>query len=517
MGTQTEIKTSLVHRSRRELVTLVVLMLGFLAASVAGSVAYSKKARRDFFSTGQGICTQMAEESQEPLLALDELRLNDITDHVMQNPSAVYAVLTDHDGLVRAHSDLKKLGTVYRPPTDTRPVEGAEKGEVSMREHTGLDGSRIVEFTAPVRYSGLRIGQVYVGLKFDPVLSRSRRVRWGLAAANLLLLGIGVAALLLLDRRKKRLEGERAKAMSLGPYRLLEKIGEGGMAEIFRGKRLGVEGFEKTVAIKRILPHLSNDARFQKMFLKEARNGAKLDHPNIVQIFDVGNFEGIYFIAMEFIDGRTLAEILRRLGRPVDLPMALYVAVSVARGLAYAHKYISAHRDITPQNVLVSMQGEVKISDFGIAKALEDDSGRTRTAGIVMGKLAYMAPEQAMGSPVDHRTDIFAFGALLFEMLSGRRLFSAENEAGILAAVLKMEKPDVREACPELPEAMATVLEKALEPKPEARYPSAAEMCADLEALAASVEPFTSTHMARFMEDLFGAAAAGPRREDAPA
>ena len=197
---------------------------------------------------------------------------------------------------------------------------------------------------------------------------------------------------------------------SLERYDVLERIAVGGMAEVFLAKAYGAHGFEKTLAIKRILPELARDPEFEDRFITEAKVAVQLSHTNVVQVFDFGRFAGSLFIAMEFVDGLDLAALLRRLkdrGTKVPMAAAFQIAIELARGLDFAHQHGVVHRDVSPSNILLSRAGEVKIADFGIAVAAQP--GRTSTTGRrkVMGKWRYMSPEQARGEPVDSRSDMF--------------------------------------------------------------------------------------------------------------
>ncbi|MGH9337526.1 MAG: serine/threonine-protein kinase [Vicinamibacteria bacterium] len=218
-----------------------------------------------------------------------------------------------------------------------------------------------------------------------------------------------------------------------GRYSLLERVATGGMAEVFRAKRKGVEGFEKVVAVKRILPHLSSNKDFVDMFIAEAKMVASLSHPNIVQIFDLGKIDDTYYIAMEFVEGKDLRTILTRARNRGTLPgvdLAALIAGKVGAALEYAHRHRDSdgrelrivHRDVSPQNILVSDEGEVKLVDFGIAKAATKASHTD--SGSLRGKLLYMSPEQAWGRALDKRSDLFALGAVFFEILTGHLLLS---------------------------------------------------------------------------------------------
>jgi serine/threonine protein kinase len=274
--------------------------------------------------------------------------------------------------------------------------------------------------------------------------------------------------------------------MRFGQYEILGRIAVGGMAEVYRGRAVGDEGFEKPVAIKRILPPFASDARFVSMLVTEARIHASLSHRNIVQIHDLGlSEEGEPFIVLEYVDGRDLAALLDVLartaspaGRSLRLSdaVALYVIIELGDGVHFAHELRGpqgplglVHRDISPSNVLISYAGEVKLSDFGLAKRNTDHS----VVGSLKGKLAYMSPEQARRSTLDRRTDIFALGAVLFEMVTGRRLREITNEVEGWRQVASGLVPSVRAFRPDLPTAVERVLAGALAPDPRDRFSDA--------------------------------------------
>jgi serine/threonine protein kinase len=277
-----------------------------------------------------------------------------------------------------------------------------------------------------------------------------------------------------------------------GNYYLLEKIAVGGMAELFKSRQRGVHNFEKIVAIKRILPHLSDNDEFVRMFIDEAKLAAQLTHPNIVQIFDLGKASGFYYIAMEFVDGKDLRSLLRKVREyrmPFPEPVAAFVTMKIAGALDYAHRKKGmndkelklVHRDISPQNVLISSEGAVKLVDFGIAKAA---TKTTQTvAGALKGKLLYMSPEQALGQPLDSRSDIYSLGLVLFELLTGERCFQADSELGVLEKVRLGKAQDVRSVNPLVSREMASILERALQKNVDQRYPSARFLERDLKAL----------------------------------
>jgi serine/threonine-protein kinase len=278
-----------------------------------------------------------------------------------------------------------------------------------------------------------------------------------------------------------------------GKYLLLRKLAEGGMAELFLARQAGMEGFEKLVVVKRILPQLMSEPEFVKMFLNEARLAARLNHPNIVQIFELGQIDKLYFIAMEFIHGEDLRSLVVEANKITLKPtpgLVCRILADTLAGLHYAHTRVSpdgkplglVHRDVSPQNVLVTYEGSVKLVDFGIAKATRATSEQTQ-AGLFKGKFSYMAPEQTRGQSLDARADVFAVGILLWELLTWRRLFKRATEMATLIAVAEDAIPSPRALVRELPAELERISLKALARPIEERYATAQEMRADLEAL----------------------------------
>ena len=249
--------------------------------------------------------------------------------------------------------------------------------------------------------------------------------------------------------------------MKFGQYELLEQIAVGGMAEVFKGRVVAAEGFEKHVAIKRILPDLAEDERFVKMLLTEARIHSALSHRNIVQIHDLGISEqGEYFIVLEYVEGydlRIITEQIHGAGEIIPEALSLHIAAEIAQGLHFAHELRGPdgqplgliHRDVTPSNILISFAGEVKLSDFGLAKRRHDRS----VVGSLKGNLAYMSPEQAMQAELDRRTDIFSLGAVLFELITGRRLREITDEVAGWSQVASGVVQSARQLRPDLPRA----------------------------------------------------------------
>ena len=303
--------------------------------------------------------------------------------------------------------------------------------------------------------------------------------------------------------------------MRFGKYTLLRKLAKGGMAELFLAIQRSVAGFEKLIVIKRILPEMNQDRAFIEMLLHEARIAATLSHPNIVQIFDVGEVNGVYFIAMEHVHGEDLRSMVRQMKRRgvLEFPMehALAITLGMCAGLSYAHERREldgtalniVHRDISPQNVVVTFSGDVKIVDFGIAKS-DNKTGESTKSGKLKGKVPYMSPEQARGEHVDFRSDIFSTGVMLFELTTGKRLFKSASEYDTLKMICEEEYPRPSRVRPGYPLELERIVMKALVKDREQRYQSAREMQGDLEAFIRS-ERIAVSNIAlhEFMQSLF--------------
>ena len=297
-------------------------------------------------------------------------------------------------------------------------------------------------------------------------------------------------------------------------YQLLERIAVGGMAEVFRAKSHGSHGFEKTLAIKRILPGLARDPEFEQRFIAEAKMAVTLSHANIVQVLDFSRFGESLYIVMEFVDGVDLAALLeteRTRDSLIPLDAGLHIATEMLKGLQFAHGRGIVHRDISPSNLLLSRAGEVKLADFGIAQAIGSGSPQTR----VMGKWRYMSPEQARGRALDQRSDLFSAASLLFELFTGRRLFPGDSAEAIVANIEHMPIPRASDLRPQLPAGIDEILARALTREVDDRADSAEElMDALVDVSYASAVKATATSVRALV-----AAALGPSvgERDAPA
>ena len=257
----------------------------------------------------------------------------------------------------------------------------------------------------------------------------------------------------------------------LGRYEIVQRLALGGMAEIYLARMSGLAGFAKHVVLKRILPSHARDAEFVRMFFNEARYAATLDHPNIAHVYDLGEEHGLHYFTMEYLHGEDCRTLLRELSqrqRVLPLEHALTIVVGAATGCHFAHELTGddgkplglVHRDVSPSNVVVTYAGAVKLVDFGIAKAtnLED----VTAVGVTKGKLAYMAPEQCRGEPLDRRVDVYALGVLLYELATQRRAFAGQNDAQVMWAVITGEVPAPSTQAPDFPPALEAIIQRAM-------------------------------------------------------
>ncbi|MFO0633865.1 MAG: serine/threonine-protein kinase [Nannocystaceae bacterium] len=300
----------------------------------------------------------------------------------------------------------------------------------------------------------------------------------------------------------------------IGPYEVLTQLALGGMAELLLARRVGIEGFQKLVVLKRILPQYANNPEFVEMFLHEARLAATLEHPNIVQVFDIGKAGGDYFFAMAYLHGKDVLAILRELsgrGRALPLEHAIAIAMGVAAGLHHAHEQVGfdgqplsiVHRDVSPANAIVTYDGTVKLVDFGIAKAAA--RANVTRVGVRKGKAAYMSPEQCKGDPLDRRTDLWSLGVVLYEMVTMARLFKADNDLAIMHRITALEIPPPSSRNPAVPPVLDAIIMRCLQRSPTARYATADALLRDLDGAAASLGLRPSpVRLGEFVRELFG-------------
>lgn len=301
--------------------------------------------------------------------------------------------------------------------------------------------------------------------------------------------------------------------VEFGDYYLFERIAVGGMAEVFRAASYGVEGFERVVALKRVLPQISEDQAFIDMFVDEAKIAVQLDHPNISRIYDLGNADDSYYIAMEYVSGHDARAVFDRLNRrdeSLSIEMCCHLVKEVCEALEYAHTKSNSdgeplsliHRDVSPQNILVGYDGQVKLIDFGIAKAA-GKATKTRS-GILKGKFGYMSPEHVRGRPIDRRSDIFALAVVLYELLTLERCFRGKDDFSTLEKVRRVDFRAVRELNRAVPPELEKIVMKGLAKSPKSRFQSAAEFQEALQTFLYQVGSFVSRkHVSKFMTSLF--------------
>jgi len=293
-------------------------------------------------------------------------------------------------------------------------------------------------------------------------------------------------------------------------YRVVDRLASGGMAEVFLAESAGIEGFKKQVAIKRVLPNLSEKKRFIAMFLDEARLSASLSHSNVAQVFDIGVGDNAYFIVMEYVDGadlKAVIEYMRKSGQAFPVEAACYIASKICEGLTYAHELRGAdgqpmhiiHRDMSPPNVLITKHGEVKIVDFGLAKAASQLE--KSEAGVIKGKFGYLSPEAAQGLAIDHRTDIFAVGIILWELLAGQRLFLGDTDFQTVKKVQVAQVPPISQINRKVPPELERIVNRALAKDMLARYGTSQELGQDLSRFMFSYgEPISSYDIATIVQ-----------------
>ncbi|RLC20332.1 MAG: hypothetical protein DRH93_13840 [Deltaproteobacteria bacterium] len=506
------LKNEFINRNKKP---LVIYLLLFILISFAGHIYirnYQEKYTNAFMNAGLQAAENMGEKIGTPLLEFDILTLNVAVGELQKKNNPVFTAILDHDGKIIAHSDPDVIGDTYSVPADAKILKTTDDISINRSKYKG---TAIISFTKEIFFSKVRIGKIVFGddaQKLDQTIEKYNTLLACLWGATIL--GF-IGALFLTNqylrkKRKRQLE-EFEKADKVGPYMLTKKIAQGGMAELYLAEYIREDGFRRTVAIKKILPHLSQNQDFVDMFIREARLAAMLQHPNIVQIFDLIKMHNSSFMAMEYIDGKNLAEIMahEKKGLPVDL--SIFLIQKISSGLYYSHTKKSAdtkeplnivHRDISPQNMLISFKGEVKISDFGISKARSEPS--FTQAGVIKGKLSYLSPEQALGKETDHQSDLYALGIIFYEILSGKRLYRFNNELEALSALPKTKVTPIIEVRSDIPEGVNDIVMKCLEKDTTVRYQSGKEIYSDLGKLRKQLSiSYDETNLVEFMAQRF--------------
>jgi serine/threonine protein kinase len=501
------------HRSRR---ALLICLSIWLVANVAGVFFYRNTVARTndaLYQQGLSAAQNLAEKSGPFVLDKDILALNTAFKESEGVRDLKFAAVMDHENTILTHTDTEMINRKFESRENQKTIDTINGTMITIEILP--DKTEMIGFIRNITFAEVEIGKVYIGLSATRLYRTLDRLRFIYVSGVLLATLILVAILFWINHRVKA----RALAVKLdlestdriGPYLLLKRAATGGMAELFLSDYVREDGFRRRVAVKRILPHLAENPDFIKMFTREARLAALLHHPNIVQIFDYGKIGNAYFIAMEYLDGKNLGEIIWAMKHGLPIDNAVYIISEVCKGLDYSHSKQDdktgeplniVHRDISPQNLLISYQGEVKISDFGISKARSEPS--FTQAGVIKGKLSYLSTEQALGEPVDRRADIYALGLVFHETLTGKRVFQFASDLEAIRAIPKMEVEPLINARPEVPEELNRIVMKCLERDKDLRYQSASELHADLEALRKGLRiTFDASDLANFMKENF--------------
>jgi len=468
--------------------------------------------RQEFFEKGILAAENTGEKIRSPLLEKDILALNIAVGELQKKMQPVFTAIVDHDDTVIAHSNADLIGETYTDPENIKEAVILNGMEVVRYVYEGIP---VVVFSKELIFSNVKIGKILFGLdagELDKTMEKYSRlliIVWIFS-----LFGFLIAVFLtnrhLKMKRSKEMEAYN-KMEKVGPYRLIRRIAQGGMAELYLAEYIKDDGFKRTVAIKKILPHLVENQDFVEMFIREARLAANLQHPNIVQIYDLLKLHNASFIAMEFVDGKNLAQIMAHEKKGLPVGMAMFLIQKISLGLYYSHTRTSGetgeplniiHRDISPQNMLISFKGEVKISDFGISKARSEPSF-TR-AGVIKGKLGYLSPEQALGKEIDHQADLYALGIIFYEILWGRRLYNFHNELEALSTLPKQIIRPVIEVRADIPQVLSDIVMKCLEKDKVKRYASGRQIYDDLAELKKELNlSYDESNLADFMTERF--------------
>ena len=502
-----------IRRNRNSLVICIVI---WLIVSVIGYAVLNSNVKRltsDFYQYGLSTSLKLADKIAPSLLEDDILSLNVAIGEVEGSNNLISASILNHKNKFVAHTDSSMINRTFIPIKDEREI-GTIK-DVSIKAKSLPNNKKIVSFSTNVTFSEINIGNVYLVFSSTRLYSSISKYKAFFLYAILFSLFLFSAIMTAIDRisRTKALKiQKKLKGMTrIGPYILQKKIAQGGMAELFLADYVREDGFRRIVVVKKILPHLIENSEFIKMFIREARLAALLQHPNIVQINDFGKFQNVYFISMEYVRGKNLAEITAVTKKGLPVNQSVFLVSQISRGLQYSHSKTDdktgeplniVHRDISPQNILVSFQGEVKISDFGIAKAKSEPS--LTQAGVIKGKLSYMSPEQALGQSVDLRADIYALGIVFYEILSGEQLYQFGSDIEAIRFIPEKKIAPVIKLRPDIPDELNRIVMRCLEKDKKTRYQSVQELHDDLTRLKTRLNiTYDRSNLAKFMEKHF--------------
>lgn len=492
---------------------LAILLLCWCAL-VIGSYLFldsiGKRQSAAFMDSNAAKAKVFANQSAPMLLEEDVLGLNRALNEFDKTQDVLFAAIMNHENRLVAHTDPEKFNQLYEGLRDAVALDWID--DVKVESGFLEQGQETITFSHSITYSGVKIGAAVFGLPKRVWGAISTRIRLYQLLVFLFSTVAAAAIVLVLARRRGTSRGKPISVSHdgsvIGPYQLKDKIAQGGMAELYTAAYVREDGFKRKVAIKKVLPHLAENDDFIKMFIREARLAALLQHPNIVQIFDFGKIHNTYFIAMEYIDGLNLGQVMAELQKPLPADMAIFVVMKISLGLHYSHAKTDedsgqelgiVHRDISPQNILISSLGEVKISDFGISKATTEPS--LTQAGVIKGKLSYLAPEQALGKEVDKQADIYALGLVLYEILSGKRLYQFDSDIQAIRTIPEMVIPPLTSVRPDIPEKLSHIVMRCLEKDKVMRYPDAMSLHKDLSKLRAKLQmSYSESDLSNFIK-----------------
>jgi hypothetical protein len=505
-------KIGFIDRNRR---AIVICLAIWLAANIAGYfVNHFALARMNdaLYQQGLSEAQNLATKSGPYVLEKDILSLNIAVRKLQGVKDLKFAVIMDHKNNILAHTDTDLMNQTYAPLQNEKSIHTIDG--ISIKTGFSPDKTEVIGFFKNIIFSDVEIGRVCVALSAANLNQGLNQARFFYLSGVILSIILLSVSLVWLDRRAKakalKISQDIKSMQRIGPYLLQQKIARGGMAELFLADYVRRDGFRRKVAVKRILPHLAGNKDFINMFTREARLAALLQHPNIVQIFDYGKIENAYFIAMEYIDGKNLGEILSAMNQGLTVEQTVFIILQICKGLDYSHTkrddkgkaFHIVHRDISPQNMLISYQGEVKISDFGISKARSEPS--LTQAGVVKGKLAYLSPEQALGESINQQADIYALGLVFYETLTGKRVYKFSSDVEAIRTIPKKDIDPLIKSMPDLPEEVNRIVMKCLEKDKDRRYQNASALYNDLLACKKELKiNFDIADLADFMRKKF--------------
>ena len=502
-----------IDRNRRQATICLAI---WLAANIVGYFTYHLAVERkndEFYRAGLANAQTLATKSGPFVLENDILSLSMAIKELQDVKDLKFAAILDHRNIIMAHTDTEMMNRRFEPLQNEKPID--KINGITIKTGLSDEKAELFGFVKSIIFSDVEIGKAYIALSAKRLNNDLNRLRLMYLSGVVLAIILVAVVIFWLDRiakaRALKVSQDLARMDRIGPYLLHQKIARGGMAELFLADYIRQDGFRRKVAIKRILPHLAGNPNFIQMFTREARLAALLQHPNIVQIFDYGQIENAYFIAMEYIDGKNLGEILLTMKHGLPVDQTVFIISQICKGLDYSHARRDdekgeplniVHRDISPQNMLISYQGEVKISDFGISKAKSEPS--LTQAGVVKGKLAYLSPEQAMGETIDHRADIYALGLVFYETLTGNRVYNFSSDVEAIRTIPQMDIEPLRSAMPQVPEELSRIVMKCLEKDKDLRYQSVSSLSADLVAFKKEFKlTFDTSDLVNFMRKKF--------------